>query len=250
VPLSKESEWFFVMPFDNTEGNVSCIALANPTGAKVWLSLEFSNNDNELIDIDTNRSLGSRQQQAFCLPGEYPPTANQRGTIKVIGSDDFLSALGFRFNSGGAFATMFPMTSSRPVDQEDDCFDMVQGIVPWRSGGSANWGSNNLRRLCAGTTDPEATIACFSRGIEEHDDWTRATAECTYVAPALLEQKCFDLVQGRVPWNTGGTTSWAASNVDSLCADTPNPLATIACFSRGIDDLKHWTVARDECAGP
>lgn len=249
MPLSSESEFSFVMPFDNTGFNTSCIALANP-GSNTVTSLEFISNDNELIDIDTRRFIGGEEQQSFCLPGEYPETAGQRGILKVIGSHFNLSALGFRFKSDGAFATMFPMTFERPADQEATCYDMVQNTVPWNQSGSSSWGVSNAQRLCSGTTDPEATIACFSSGIAEHDDWRLAITECTHVAPSTLEQRCFDLVQGRVPYNLSGSTNWNSSNIDLLCGGTPNPLATIACFSRGIDDGDLWPAAIDACAAP
>lgn len=251
VPLSSDSEFYLSMPFDNTTNNVSCIAIANPISSEVLYSLEFSNNDDELIDIFTNGSLEGNNQTSFCLPNEFPETAGERGLIRITGSTSNLSVLGFRFNTSGAFATMFPMVAARPADQEAACFDAVQGDVPWNQGGSTNWATSNVERLCAGTPDPEATIACFSRGIEEHNDWRRAITECTYVAPtAKLEDDCFELVQGRVAWDQDGSTNWSASNVNALCADTPNPLATIACFSRGIADGDTWQAATAECKGP
>lgn len=250
VPLSSDSEFYLSMPFDNTTGNVSCIAIANPVNSQVVYSLEFSNNDDELIHIVTNRSLGSRGQLAFCLPNEFPETAGERGLIRITGSSNFLSVLGFRFNYAGAFATMFPMTAARPADLEADCFDSVQGDVPWNQSGNTSWSGNNVERLCAGTTDVDATIACFSRGIEEHNDWRRAVTECTYVAPAKLEADCFELVQDRVAWNQSGSKAWNPTNVTALCADTPNPLATIACFSRGIQTHNIWQQATNECKGP
>lgn len=250
VPLSSDSEFYLSMPFDNTAGNVSCIAIANPANSTVHYSLEFSNNDDELIDIFTDGTLAGRNQTAFCLPGEYPETANERGLIRITGSSNFLSVLGFRFNHAGAFATMFPMVADRPADLETDCYNAVQNTVPWNQAGSKNWSATNVERLCTGTTDIDATIACFSRGIEEHDDWRRAVTECTYVAPAKLEADCFEQVQGRVAWNQAGSTSWNPDNVNALCADTPNPLATIACFSRGIAAHDNWPQATNECKGP
>lgn len=250
VPLSPDSEFYLSMPFDNTTNNVSCIAIANPTASLLAYSLEFSNNDDELIDIFTGGALDPHAQTSFCLPSQFPETAGERGLIRITGSSNFLSALGFRFNTSGAFATMFPMVAERPADLESDCYDAVQGTVPWNQAGSTGWSVANAERLCKGTTDIEATIACFSRGIEEHNSWRRAITECTYVKPAKLEEDCFELVQGRVAWDQDGAKNWNSTNVTALCADTPNPLATIACFSRGIQTHDDWQLAINECKGP
>jgi hypothetical protein len=247
VPLSSDSEFYLSIPFDNTENSVSCIAIANPSTFATYYSLEFSTNDDQLIDIFTDGLLNARNQQSFCLPEEFPETADERGLIRITGSSNLLSVLGFRVNTSGAFATMFPMTAERPADQEAACFDLVQGEVPWNQSGSTGWDGSNVQRLCAGTTDPDATIACFSRGIEEHDDWQRSITECTYVAPAKLEADCFELVQGRVAWSQGGSTTWIPSNIEALCANTPNPLATIACFERGIQEHNDWPQAINDC---
>ncbi len=67
---------------------------------------------------------------------------------------------------------------------ENACYDAVQGKVARNRAGSTGWNDGNVRRLCADTTNPSATIACFEGQIAEHDDWNRAINACAGVSPA------------------------------------------------------------------
>jgi hypothetical protein len=110
VPLSLYWENEFFIPFDNTGGNTTCMALANSsTFSDTSLFLEFFDQNGASIHL-ASRPLQLRRQQSFCLPGEYPLTAGKKGVAKVVGTASQLSALGFRFNPGGAFTTLFPMS--------------------------------------------------------------------------------------------------------------------------------------------
>ena len=61
---------------------------------------------------------------------------------------------------------------------EQACADAVQGKVAWNQSGSRDWVPANLRRLCQGTVNPGATIACFEAGVRSHGAWARAIDEC------------------------------------------------------------------------
>jgi hypothetical protein len=54
---------------------------------------------------------------------------------------------------------------------EHACADAVQGKVAWNQSGSRDWVQANLRRLCQGTVNPGATIACFEAGVRSHGAW-------------------------------------------------------------------------------
>ena len=110
VPLARWNDTDFLMPFDNTAGNVTCMALANPSGSTgTSLSLEFTSVQGTVLAA-TTRDLEKKHQQSFCLPQEFPSTAGQSGSLRVAGSASRLSALGFRFRPGGAFTTFFTMS--------------------------------------------------------------------------------------------------------------------------------------------
>ncbi len=101
----------------------------------------------------------------------------------------FIRHTGFQLvinqDSGGPFradATFAPAgTVSSTVsgaNAESTCYGMVQGRVAWNRNGARDWNDSNVRALCAGTRDPNATIRCFSNGIQAHDDWNRAIGDC------------------------------------------------------------------------
>jgi hypothetical protein len=69
-------------------------------------------------------------------------------------------------------------TAGGGSSSEQTCFDAVQGKVAWNRAGSTGWVDSNVRKLCAGTTDPAATIACFEEEIRKHDNWSKAIETC------------------------------------------------------------------------
>ena len=70
-------------------------------------------------------------------------------------------------------------TSSNPnLSLEQQCYNAVQGKVAWSKGGSKTWGAANVAKLCKGTTNPAATIACFKREIQSHNSWSKGIDAC------------------------------------------------------------------------
>ena len=80
--------------------------------------------------------------------------------------------------------TKFQRTSARAPrptptpNREQTCYNLIQGKVAWRQGGSKNWSDANVRNLCAGTSNPTATRDCFRRGINIGKGWSEATNSC------------------------------------------------------------------------
>lgn len=58
---------------------------------------------------------------------------------------------------------------------------------------------------------------------------------------------CFDLIQGKVPWDKNGNKDWNDANVKNLCQGTRNPAATRDCFTRGINSGAVWSAATNSC---
>jgi hypothetical protein len=65
--------------------------------------------------------------------------------------------------------------------------------------------------------------------------------------PTALEQRCAQLVQGQVAWDTSGNRQWQPDNIARLCQGTSDPAQTIACFQDGIQRHGGWARAIKEC---
>lgn len=74
-----------------------------------------------------------------------------------------------------AVETTPPQNSS---SLENQCAQMVQGKVAWNRAGATRWDETNIRNLCQGTTNPAATISCFTTEINTHNNWSRAIQSC------------------------------------------------------------------------
>lgn len=75
--------------------------------------------------------------------------------------------------------------AQRSTPQETKCFQMAQNKVAWNKAGNTEWERGNLQRLCKGTTNPPATIACFKNIISQYDDYERGIRECAGRLPNI-----------------------------------------------------------------
>jgi hypothetical protein len=100
----------FILPFDNTQGFVTSMALVN-SNAINGISVSVTIRDETGLQIGTGSLVvGPRGHGAFALPDQFPVVANRRGTVEFSSTSADLSGLGLRFNPGGAF-TSFPVLS-------------------------------------------------------------------------------------------------------------------------------------------
>lgn len=108
VPLSAYDDSEFYMPYDNLEGFVTSLALLNPVSpGGLTTTVRATVLDARGNTLSTsNLTLTPGQQMAFAIPDQFPATRSRTGVIRFSGSTNRLSALGFRFNPGGAFATV------------------------------------------------------------------------------------------------------------------------------------------------
>lgn len=63
------------------------------------------------------------------------------------------------------------------AQNEQDCFNQVQNKVAYDTAGNKTWNENNIKSLCRGTTNPPATISCFSQKMPQMG-WAKASQEC------------------------------------------------------------------------
>lgn len=108
VPLSRSEKQFF-LPFDNTAGSTTCYAVVNAFNTGTTTLIEIFGQDGASLVLLAG-AWPAVLQASGCLPTDYPATAGKRGVVKFSSPDAFFSALGLRFNPGGAFTTLFPMS--------------------------------------------------------------------------------------------------------------------------------------------
>ena len=102
-----------LMPFDQTRGFNTCLALANASSFSSVEVAVLGAGPDIPIDVSSGTTvvLGPRNQTAFCLRDTIPALEGKKGVL-LIGRDEsqlWLSILGLRFDPQGAFTTFFPM---------------------------------------------------------------------------------------------------------------------------------------------
>ncbi len=61
---------------------------------------------------------------------------------------------------------------------EQQCFNAIQGKVAYNQAGGTRWAASTVQKLCKGTTNTAATIACFKAEIQNHNSWSRGVEAC------------------------------------------------------------------------
>lgn len=104
VPLSALDDHKFYMPFDNTQGVATAMAIANPDPTRsITVTLQFLGIDGTPIRTES-LLLPPLGQTSFLIGDRFTPLANRVGTVYAQSSLDRLSALGLRFNTGAGNA--------------------------------------------------------------------------------------------------------------------------------------------------
>ena len=104
--VASGSQHFF-LPFDNTAGGVTGVAITNPGRHFGELTLVSpSITATAPVQMIAYPQLASRNHQAFALVTQFPNTAADRsGVAEFTASSVPLSVVEFRFNSTGAFTS-------------------------------------------------------------------------------------------------------------------------------------------------
>jgi hypothetical protein len=94
----------FLLPFDNTEGYVTSIALVNAAEERAAITVR-ARDENGLEIASQTVALDGRGHTAFELPTLVPNTRNLRGVLE-FSSPGGISGLGLRFKPGFAFTSI------------------------------------------------------------------------------------------------------------------------------------------------
>lgn len=102
-----------LMPFDNTKGFVTSMAIANPTAAAESISVEMqpaSGQPSQLPAI----TLPAYGYMAFALPQQFSATSGQSGLLEFYSASGSFSLIALRFNPTGGFTAAPVYAQSGP----------------------------------------------------------------------------------------------------------------------------------------
>ena len=106
VTLTREDEAPAYLPFDNTLGAVTTLAITNPSSSdNTDLQLRFWDSSGREITT-RNITLSAGTTTAFSIPDQFPELVGRSGQLRIQGSSGSLSTLALRFNSSGSFSTV------------------------------------------------------------------------------------------------------------------------------------------------
>ena len=110
VPVVSQFDGHFVLIFDNTNGYVTGMAIANPSSRSVVATADVLDEFGKLIAQET-LSLNSFTHQAFSVADEWTSTAGRRGSIEFQTSGFGIGVLGLRFSPFGSFTSFNILTN-------------------------------------------------------------------------------------------------------------------------------------------
>jgi len=103
--LSTQSGTNILLPFDNTQGASTGVAVANSNPAQsTSVSLSFTSESGTVLTVGI--TLPAHGHMSFMLPSAYPFTAGTRGTLRVSGASPDISVLGLRFGPNDSFTSV------------------------------------------------------------------------------------------------------------------------------------------------
>ncbi|MCC6389413.1 MAG: hypothetical protein IT167_02325, partial [Bryobacterales bacterium] len=106
----------FVLPFDNTQSFVSSMALVNTNGAQSRAIAASPRAEDGSPLLGDSVNLPPLGHNAFVMAERFPSMAGLRGSVDFTSPAADFSALGLRFNPGGAFTSLptlnVPLNSS------------------------------------------------------------------------------------------------------------------------------------------
>jgi hypothetical protein len=94
----------FVLPFDNSGGFATEVAIVN-IGAAGTLPIIIRDGDGSIL-LNQNLPMDAGAHSSFSLADEFPGAAGKMGTLEIGSAVGVV--LGLRFNPGGSFTAILP----------------------------------------------------------------------------------------------------------------------------------------------
>lgn len=156
-----------LVPYDNTNGNVTAIALANPTAASETVSVSFRKAGGGSIP-QSSITLPANGHMAFLLGTQFTGTAGGDGLAEFYTANGAVSAIGLQSNPANFFTTAQVYPLSGPV------------VI-----GSSDPTTCAINPLLSGCPEPPLLVASFTATIASNPVQiaiTPATTAGTYNA--------------------------------------------------------------------
>lgn len=114
VPLNSTLMQRSLLPFDNTSGFVTSMAIINVSASEVAkVRVAFRDEQGRIIKVDKLPDLPAHGHYAFTLPSQWSYIDGKRGTADFWATSGQISLLGLRFNPTGAFTSFETQTFNR-----------------------------------------------------------------------------------------------------------------------------------------
>jgi len=104
VPLCNEFDDDYILPFDNTAGYTTSMAIVNPSDSTQTVTVAFYDTAGNRFLLD-QFTLNPYEQAAYELTSKWPQTNGKRGTAVFQVSPWGAPVLGLRFNWTGPFTS-------------------------------------------------------------------------------------------------------------------------------------------------
>jgi len=106
VPLETRSATRYLLPFDNTAGLVTGVAVANGGGSPATMTISIRNEGGALLET-SSIDLATQGHRSFLLTDLFQVTKNRRGTVEFgVPAGRGLSVVGLRAKSDGTLTTV------------------------------------------------------------------------------------------------------------------------------------------------
>lgn len=114
VPLNSTLMQRSLLPFDNSSGFVTAMAIANVSQSETAkVRVAFRDELGRIIKVDKLPDIPARGHYAFTLPSQWAYLDGKRGTADFWITTGQISLLGLRFNPTGAFTSFEAQTFNR-----------------------------------------------------------------------------------------------------------------------------------------
>ncbi|HSR05696.1 MAG TPA: DUF4185 domain-containing protein [Bryobacteraceae bacterium] len=153
VPLETRNASSYLLPFDNTNGLVLGVALANISGQAATVQVVIRDDTGTQIATGSLPQLAVGDHYQFGLAAQFPITANKRGTIEFdTPAGGRISVLGLRFTPPNNALTTIPVLANVGTNG---------GSIAQLASGGDGW-QTTFVLVNTGTSSAQATMSFFA----------------------------------------------------------------------------------------